>query len=233
MNMRNALQSSEFSKLNSCEFCTELTADPNSRFKKLYSSKLDSRIVTRRDKFAVLPTLGQLFKGSLLVLPEVHFESFASLPISILDRLPDLVADLEMSTRQFGSPLLFEHGARSHTGSGCGIYHAHMHLVPVPKAVHHSILLPKTAQVSTNILDALHDLRASSLYLLVRDTEGNVAFSIPEHGMLDIFSSQFVRRKLVDYFDLDVPWDWREYDQVEPWLIETLRTLEAHVPFSR
>src|SRR5688572_7165034 len=113
---------------SSCEFCTELTQDPNSRFKRLYSTQLPSRIIKRSDGFVVLPTLGQLFKGSLLVLPEEHVETFSSLSTEMLARLPDLLSELEVSTTRLGMPLIFEHGAKCFTGSGCGIYHAHMHI---------------------------------------------------------------------------------------------------------
>ena len=230
--MKLSSQMNRAEETKSCEFCRELLNDPSSRFRRLYYPQLESRIVARRYGFVVLPTLGQLFKGSLLVLPESHFETFSSLPQLMVDRLPDLVTELESSTQQFGLPLIFEHGARCHTGAGCGIYHAHLHLVPLPESVHHSVILPGTSRIAANISEALRSLRSSSLYLLVRDTHGNTAFLEPSPATAMSFPSQYVRRRLVDHFKLRTPWDWRDYTGAEPWLLETVQLLETHVSFS-
>jgi diadenosine tetraphosphate (Ap4A) HIT family hydrolase len=215
---------------SSCEFCSELTEDPNSRFKRLYSTQLPSRVIKRSNGFVVLPTLGQLFKGSLLILPEEHVETFSSLSTEMLARLPDLLNKLEVSTTRLGMPLIFEHGAKCFTGSGCGIYHAHLHLVPVPRSVHYSALIPTKAQGATGLCTALLKLRSSNQYLLVRDTDGNTVFAELDAFQTLDFPSQYVRRKLVEYFNLSTSWDWRDYTQPEPWLTETVQMFETHVP---
>jgi hypothetical protein len=43
-------------------------------------------------------------------------------------------------------------------------------------------------------------------------------FSQTEH-----FTSQYIRRKLAERFELDADWDWRMYRRQEPGMFETLR----------
>src|SRR5260370_16821020 len=75
----------------SCEFCLELSASPAARFATIYGANR-TRVVASQNKIVVMPTIGQLFTGSLFVLPNFHFETIADLPPTIppvfLDYLP-------------------------------------------------------------------------------------------------------------------------------------------------
>src|SRR5438094_806896 len=113
--------------LSRCEFCDELADPRSSRFGWIYAGKVHSRIIFNQDGFVVMPTLGQLFMGSLLILPSEHFETMAQLPASRVKSLVALLTQIERRMQPLGRPVLFEHGAKCSTGSGCGIYHAHMH----------------------------------------------------------------------------------------------------------
>ena len=53
--------------MNDCEFCDELKGAP-SRFRAIYAPEHASRIVATSQHFVAMPTLGQLFPGSLLVV---------------------------------------------------------------------------------------------------------------------------------------------------------------------
>lgn len=219
--------------IGQCEFCDEFVSSTTSRFGQLYSRRFESRVLLREDGFVVLPPMGQLFKGSLLILPEKHFETMASMSKSTRSKLTSLIARLQTAVKSYGRPFVFEHGAKSQTGSGCGVYHAHMHVVPLPDTLSYSMLLPGTLKVCLDIETALTQLEFSSLYLLIHDTEGQVAFAEPSAGDLDVFSSQYIRRRLVDVFNLRASWNWRDYNSVEPWLVETVNTFKRNVSFSR
>jgi diadenosine tetraphosphate (Ap4A) HIT family hydrolase len=87
------------------------------------------------ERFVAVPSKGGFVPGWMLVVPRSH-----ALNLSMLD--PDAVAELERFVElvssalrtAFGDPTLFEHGAVSeNTTFGCGIDHAHMHLVPLPR----------------------------------------------------------------------------------------------------
>ena len=75
---------------SACEFCIELGGRPGARFADIYP-QLRSRVVAREGGLVVLPTLGQLFPGSLLLMPERHYETCADLPRPLADRMSELV----------------------------------------------------------------------------------------------------------------------------------------------
>src|ERR1035441_9508049 len=115
-----------------CEFCEEFFENENSRFALAYAGAAKARIISKQGGMLVLPTLGQLFSGSLLIMPQPHFETTADLPKRELDACLHLVSAFTARLYPFGKPVVFEHGARAGTGRACGIYHAHVHLVPLP-----------------------------------------------------------------------------------------------------
>lgn len=209
-------------RVSGCEFCDELTDPRSSRFGRIYGPTETSRIVATYDAFVVMPTIGQLFRSSLLILPVDHFETMAEVPYPLLGSLVTLLAQIEAVIQSLGIPILFEHGARCSTGGGCGIYHAHMHLMPVPRQVHCADVLPDSVKKAHGLLEALSQLRNSASYLLFRDTVGQVVFLEVTEALSQKFASQYFRRMLARHFHLEKPWDWRAYTREESWLLDTL-----------
>jgi diadenosine tetraphosphate (Ap4A) HIT family hydrolase len=210
-----------------CEFCDELVNPHFSRFGEIYGERYAHRIVAEGDGFLALPTIGQLFKGSLLVMPRGHFETISELPISMIKALIPILELLESRIMPFGIPILFEHGAKCKTGAGCGIYHAHLHLVPVPGDIRCADVLPDMKWVATTLFEAYDRVRDSEHYLLFRDITGQFAAIEPRDNPTSHFHSQYFRRVLANHFGLKAPWDWRQYNRQETWLIETLNWFEV------
>ncbi len=208
-----------------CEFCNELANPVTSRFGQLYGSNINGRIVDQENDIVAMPTLGQLFKGSLLILPRQHIETMAQIPSAQLDSLLILLDRLEKRLVPFGLPILFEHGAKCVTNGGCGIHHAHFHLVPVPKPLSWADMLPdEDAYRADTLVDALTRLQRTDEYVLFRDTYGHIAFlEITDDEVRKWFPSQYFRRQLAQHFHRKEPWDWRAYTWQEPWLLETLK----------
>lgn len=210
--------------LSSCEFCAEFQSTPESRFHRVYGAHLNSRIVLKSRSFAVLPTIGQLFKGSLLIVPELHIETLSMLKSSELVELEQVVMTTEKMIGSFGRPLIYEHGARMCTSSGCGIYHAHLHVIPVPRTLRLQELSLGELVQKGSLTAALLELHSAPQYLLCRDTEHNLGFVLPATDDDPRFRSQFMRRHLARLFSLQNEWDWRLYKSPENWLIETVRS---------
>jgi diadenosine tetraphosphate (Ap4A) HIT family hydrolase len=178
-----------------------------------------------------MPTIGQLFPDSLLVLPKSHIETMASLPADVQADLCTFVSELQSVIGSKGPIIAFEHGARCDTGGGCGIYHAHLHLVPVPSRVSADSLLrvdpnSESIQNASSLCAALGRLRASTEYLLVQDTEHCVRFLDLSVSSGARYPSQYFRRALADLFRLEDPWDWRAYTEPEQSLFDTLDLFE-------
>jgi diadenosine tetraphosphate (Ap4A) HIT family hydrolase len=212
--------------MHHCEFCQEF-AGSSPRFEKLYGQLASTRVIARTGRFVALPTLGQLFTGSLLILPVDHVETCARLTAEARQELGELVAKMAHRVREFGEPIIFEHGATEPTGGGCGIYHAHLHIVPVPNPTLASTLFPEHQAQTQDLQRAWDSLQNVDEYLLMC-ADGQTLYS-DLTGQPKRFPSQFFRRRIAEHFRLEAPWDWRLYTDVEPALLQTLGvTVSAH-----
>lgn len=204
-----------------CEYCTELYQPESSRFRGIYRDALRTRILRESSRFVVMPTIGQMFVGSLLLIPKRHIETLASADAAAQEELCALADHLRRVQRPLGEGVVFEHGARQSSGGGCGIYHAHLHLVPLPRRVTADQMLPGGAAAGT-LRQALDGLRAADEYLVVEDHDGRTAAldlsAVPHHG----YPSQFFRRRLAELLQPDAAWNWRSYTRPERALIETV-----------
>lgn len=88
--------------------------------------------IAESTSFVALPTIGSLVPGWVLIVPKSHRLALAG-QSSALHReflsFQDEVAQLV--TNEFGNVAMFEHGpARPASKVGCGVDHAHLHIVP-------------------------------------------------------------------------------------------------------
>lgn len=214
----------------SCEFCNEFSDQNSVRFTKIYEGLANTRIVAKTDNFVAIPTLGQLFEGSLLILPVSHIESCAGISITLLDEFCALVDDALLFVTKYGDPIFFEHGASECTGGGCGIYHAHLHIVPLPRQVEPVQLLPDYQSSVLTLKEALTALDKCCNYLLVGNTQYTLSNDITSETSR--YPSQYFRRLLTEKFELNKSWDWRTYQQPEVDLLSTINSFkESNVPF--
>ena len=83
-------------------------------------------------KFVVLPSLGSIVPGWLLIVPKLKATRFIDLPASTEPELMQLILQLAARTEfRFGKPYLFEHGGYAGSKVSCGVDQAHLHLVPL------------------------------------------------------------------------------------------------------
>jgi ATP adenylyltransferase len=107
-----------------CDFCRHITAGP--------ARPEDWAIVAEDPEFVAVPSIGALIPGWMLVVPRRHALSLVSLDEGERQRLWRFVrATGESVAADYGPVTLFEHGpACSGHAAGCGIDHAHLHVVP-------------------------------------------------------------------------------------------------------
>jgi diadenosine tetraphosphate (Ap4A) HIT family hydrolase len=184
----------ERSNTPECEFCNEFSGSGCSRFTRTYDGTIDSRIIDQQAGVVVLPTIGQLFLGSLLIMPSAHFETIAEMPSEQIHAALRLIDIFSERLSIFGKTVVFEHGARAGTGRSCGIYHAHIHLVPLPANIAIENVLPDDAIVVATLEDAYTALKNEETYLLFRDTYGKVGYVAGRDAHLKRYSSQYFRK---------------------------------------
>lgn len=204
-----------------CEFCAEFAGIRKSRFSEIYGSSFQSRVVTRTEHFVAIPTLGQIFDGSLLVLPVEHVETCAKIASHLRAEFASFVNRLLHDGQSIGYPIFFEHGAVESSSGGCGLYHAHLHLVPLPRAVELTNIFSDATLEAPSLVAALDALRKSSEYLLIGDGRQVISRDVERSG--GNFPSQYFRRRLVEVFGINRPWNWREFQRPEAGLLKTIR----------
>lgn len=211
-----------------CEFCGEFAGRGTERFAAIYGSDLGSRVVAASESFVALPTLGQLFTGSLLALPTEHIEMSSRLDADRLTELNDFLNQVKALVGSFGRPILFEHGSTSERGGSCGIYHAHVHVVPVPWEIDINAVFPEATGSASSLIACMSAVKESDNYLWISDGSSYAYRSVGEKE--SGFPSQFFRRRIANAFNVRAPWDWRAYTAPEEALTQTLALMRRHVP---
>jgi diadenosine tetraphosphate (Ap4A) HIT family hydrolase len=217
-----------------CEFCEELSGR-SSRIEKIYGAGF-RRIVRSYGEVVVMPTIGQLFLGSMLIVPREHVETIADANARVQEEVEEALIDIQGRLQHLGRVVLFEHGAKRSTSSGCGVYHAHLHVVPVPAHIASKEFLPTAvAESGASLRGAWKALQHSSNYFICQDTHGRLAYV---EGSADPgapwLQSQFGRRQLVRFFGLNADWDWKRYSIPESNLLSSLQLFgTSHVSVSQ
>jgi len=208
-----------------CEFCDEFSGGSRNAFATLYGEKLASRTLLETDHVRVLPSLGHFVKGYLLLVTKVHFCALADIPYEAIREVEDLKISLAQRLQlQYGPYVFFEHGARTVDSGGCGIYHAHLHAVPL-KACN---VLPKLQdQFPHRPIESMSDLKTaepSKSYLYYEDSAGHSWLFFPK-----ALPSQYLRRLIAESAGIS-QWDWRRSGREDALLAtrtEVLSTLSA------
>lgn len=188
-----------------CEFCDEFSGGTRNSFAERYRDDHVDRTVLETSGFRVVPSLGHIVQGYLLLIPRDHYCALADLPAESLRELEQLKRTLVGSLRgKYGDYVLFEHGARTENSGGCGISHAHLHAVPLP--VEKDLLETLSASFRHQQISGIPGLRsvpADHSYLYYEDALGDCHVFYPA-----FLPSQYVRRLIAERLGVE-HWDWR------------------------
>ncbi len=165
------------------------------------------------DHFMVLPSLGALVEGWLLIAPKRHLISMGELSKALEPEFLSLKSDVVRLVEDlYGSAVAFEHGpsATKHK-VGCGVDHAHLHVVPVTHELEAAVapFLPTDAQWKNADLDSCRDaFQAGMDYLYLEP--GTRRGRILVHDQL---GSQLFRRAIAQCIGANDQFNWRQYPQ--------------------
>jgi diadenosine tetraphosphate (Ap4A) HIT family hydrolase len=205
--------------LKECDFCDEFSSGRHNAYADRYGPQPAGRILLD-GCFRVLPTLGQIAEGHLLIVPVGHLCALADLTNEQSEHLERLCQQVRSILRgAYGACVFFEHGIRNAGSGGCGIDHAHMHAVPVTAD---GVLDILTQEFDGSRIGSLRDVKQSlshnSSYLFFEHDSGE-RYVFPA----DNLPSQYLR-KLVAGSIGKSDWDWRKCGY-EPGLISTIQRL--------
>ena len=202
---------------NDCEFCDEFAGGSANSFAVHYANEIASRTILEQDGFRAMPSIGQVVPGYLLLVPTRHHRAFADMSLEELNAAEALKTALtEQMRSMYGDCLFFEHGVRNPDSGGCGISHAHLHVVPFPveKDPVDELVRAFPFEEVSSLVD-LKRIQPSESYLYFESVQGNRYVFYPPY-----IPSQYVRRLLAEA--LGIPsWDWRQCGR-EDGLLNTL-----------
>ena len=166
-------------------------------------------LLERGNGLVVVPSKGALVPGWVLVVPTEHVLALAELPPPSRRPFAALAARVEARLRAaIGPSVLFEHGPAAVGRSvGCGVDHAHLHVVPVlvdlrSTAVQEGVLDPLPWASATWPWEGRTSLDQD--YLFVRDADGSGWIAEAAH-----LPSQAFRQTLCRHLGLE-HWDWKD-----------------------
>lgn len=208
-----------------CCLCAELRGEPDSEFYQRYQGVPPNRIVAETENFVVIPSIGQVVEGYLLIVAKVHHASMGCLSHGEIKELEDLMERTRhLLTRTYGRPLFFEHGVVDGIESGgCGITHAHIHAVPLTANIDLRPLIQQSFRGCS--IQSLTVLTQKAFhhrpYLFYEDQQAN-------RCLFDLYAttgipSQYLRRAIASKLGSQ-EWDWRSFGR-ENKLLATLARL--------
>lgn len=206
-----------------CEFCTEF--DRGS-----IRSELNQHLAGRSRFFrctaqtVVLPSVSPIRPGHVLLLPASHRRSVRQCDEEELSELVWLARVIsELIAREDESVAFFEHGVGDSAGSGCGVVHAHLHLVPLP--------ICSIMAVSDEIARSADFIATGPWPTILRSTgfsDTYLSFGTQTDQILvdgAVVRSQWVRQMIAHHFGQE-SWDWRDFSHWE-WFEHTLSILAS------
>jgi ATP adenylyltransferase len=204
--------------MNNCRLCHNLGADGA-------ANVWDAPVIESRN-FVAVPSLGALVPGWVLLLPKNHYVAMGAVPTCETAELEKIKRALVSRLQQaYGELCAFEHGPSGPGREvGCGVDHAHLHLVPLKFDLGAAVLplLPHGVEWSEADLDDCKRAFESGLdYLYLEQPLGRGRIAVH-----DCFGSQLFRRIIANHLGVDDEYNWREYPKVDN-ILSTVRTLQS------
>lgn len=165
------------------------------------------------ENFWVLPSLGALVEGWLLVVPKDHYLCMGAMPDILLEEMSLIASEVgDLIKTRYGQVCKFEHGpAQGQLNVGCGVDHAHMHILPVQQNLISASerYLPEGSHWNrAQLYDCSKVHRNGESYLYLEQEHGN-AYIATHNG----FASQILRRAVADSLQKPQEYDWKQYAQ--------------------
>lgn len=187
-----------------------LNAPVDGQSRPLWDTELRSS-----DSFVVVPSLGSLVPGWLLVVPRRPIISLRELSLIERDEMIELVRQMTADMHVFAKAVYaFEHGS-GYLGSatGCGLDHAHLHLVPLDFDLVKAATTDGPTTIEWEFVDRipLMVLPPMGEYVsLWRADEGAGVLGTVRKPI-----SQWMRRLIARQLGIDEEWNYRKNPQME------------------
>ncbi len=200
-----------------CCLCSQIRGEESNDLisKLLPRGPYTRRVSWESEHFAVIPSLGPLVPGHVLLCPKGHVKNMACLPGAYDDELHAVkLALCEKLTGLFGLPVhLFEHGSpKEGTRVVCTVDHAHLHFVPADAEVWESTRDEVKWSSVAAMPSALRAVAGCTEYLYYESPDHRAYVAKAEDSM---FESQYMRRAFARTIGNGAEWNWRDNPRAE------------------
>lgn len=201
----------------------------STEYRNYHAKTFYNEILFETDNFIVVPSLGALVEGWLLIVPKKEYLSFQYLEndslVKELENLSNYIG--EIIEKEYGYVTMFEHGAK-HVKStvGCGVDYAHLHLVPINFDLILGLENFLNIRYNWNKINSLQNVFHSEKkteYLYYKDFEGN-SFLVNDKEI----PSQLFRKVIASFLNDPEKFDWKEFHQED----NILKTIERFKKYS-
>jgi ATP adenylyltransferase len=205
---------------STCNFCQKFGGAPD-------REQISDHVLFESENFVVVPTIGSIIPGWLLAVPRSHFLSIGSLHAARHHEFIRLQETAAEALRDcFGPVSCFEHGAvRERESVGCGVDHAHLHIVSTQFDLLACAKASGEAQLHWRPVSGIQAARAfvaeQMPYVFVQSLSGGAWI-----GSANVIESQFIRKVIAAQVGQPDFWDWRAHP-FETNVRETVLRLEA------
>ena len=196
----------------SCCFCEEINLGemPGAFIAKMGQN---DRVVLRDGHFVAIPSVSPLCEGHTLIVPRAHLTSLAQLNRHLRESLTRFIQRVIARVRdRYGAYFLFEHGVGAGRTGGCGVAHAHLHVLPLSRVhaeqVYERVRSDYPCQSSGPFTNVLASTSSRATYLLCGDSLTKV-----QRIVQDEVPSQYLRKLLAEILG-KYEWDW---NRLEGW----------------
>lgn len=191
-------------------------------------SKPWDQVLFETDRFVVVPSVGALVAGWVLVIPRVEVIAVGALDAASIVELEPLKDRVIFAVqRAFGSAAVFEHGpVAPGLQLGCSVDHAHLHILPAPCSLLEEAIdfQPSLAWHQVEGLRGTSELfQQSRSYLYVEQPRGCACIADAE-----LAPSQFFRRIIARHLGIPSKFDWRTHPMTNN-VYETVARLRSNL----
>ena len=189
-----------------------------------------NRLIRETKNFVAFPSVSPLGPGHVLLCPRDHYSSMIQMPAAhvreFLRIAKSLVCDVENA---YHSMVLFEHGVGRGQEGGCGVTHAHLHILPASSSTQTVITNRVCADYRNDALGTFCDMMRrvphDQSYLLLGSSLQSIRYFV------GAFPSQYMRKIIASILHLPLS-DWRCHfgwgEFAETYTRLTENVLEAH-----
>jgi len=183
--------------------------------KKFFENTAYNEVLFESDNFVVLPSLGALVEGWLLVVPKKYALCFGELEFELFAELDNLIFTVRNNLQdKYGEFVVFEHGASiQNTLAGCGVDYAHLHMVPIQIDLIKGLnLLPANPSYVWHTAPSLSETRKyfkeGRQYLLVQNPSQKLQITHSKE-----IPSQLFRKVIAAFLNVPDKFDWKVHSE--------------------